>query len=74
MIITNRIQVLKDIIAKTLRTYIDYEYIDFVKRSNASKGTITWSEYVAEYLLKSPEFMTYVLDKTVDTTRRLYNE
>lgn len=62
MIITNSLNVLRDIVAKTIRTYRDYEYIDFVSRSKSAKGTIRWSEYIADYLLKSPDFTTYITD------------
>ena len=39
-------------IAKILRIYTMFEDIDFVNRSQAAKGTINWSEYVAKFLLE----------------------
>lgn len=45
----------KDLISQILRAYSMFEYIDFISRSGAAKGTIEWSNYVADFLLKEME-------------------
>jgi len=45
-------KIIEKAIAEILRLYSMYEYINFVSRSNASKGTTNWSDYVAKFLLK----------------------
>ena len=40
-----------------LSAYVMYEYIDFVSRSKAAKGTVMWCDYVSEFIeakLKDP--------------------